>query len=458
MHLSGRAPDSSNDNKGGGNSSGTAIKACIIVLIVLGIAGVVVASFYISRAQRGGLSLGRKKSRGGQGGGLWSRLIAPLTGSRRRQYEHASSGDDNAELEGTHRDVEQTPNRNTATVDRNTSVRSVLTLPAYSQKASNTEQVIAREGDRDGMDVVIDLPTEEEQEARREEEMAALYQLRSTRRQQQQERADIRRQREQARQQGDMQALVEAQARAQALSTGHNAVVEELRRDIDRAKENNRGHVSSVSYADLGVARHDGTRIRAGSQESERTGLLSDAADMGHRSRSRADSVLSHSRDASAGSAVSLVSGMPSPDLSNHARAVSLDVPLAGSSPELVGSDLGVEAIPPPEYEDVPLDDGSAARGSAAHTDEPPIYSGPYRSASIRSRRSQHGTGSDEDVVVNDAADGDRPRGRGVGSVPQLPSLRISHLPSIVVEPSSAHPMDDPRDNGDDRRPTTTNV
>src|SRR5579871_4435863 len=39
-----------------------------------------------------------------------------------------------------------------AGIDRNTSVRSVMTLPAYSQAPKETEQVIGREGERAGMD------------------------------------------------------------------------------------------------------------------------------------------------------------------------------------------------------------------------------------------------------------------------------------------------------------------
>lgn len=36
--------------------------------------------------------------------------------------------------------------------------------------------------------------------------------------------------------------------------------------------------MSSVSYGDLGVARHDGTRLLANSNDSELEGLLGDAA------------------------------------------------------------------------------------------------------------------------------------------------------------------------------------
>jgi hypothetical protein len=68
--------------------------------------------------------------------------------------------------------------------------------------------------------------------------------------------------------------------------------------------------VSSVSYAELGVARHDGTRIRAGSSESDRP-LLSSAASMGgtsNRPGSAQDtaSLHTHNRDPSASSIMSV--------------------------------------------------------------------------------------------------------------------------------------------------------
>jgi hypothetical protein len=68
--------------------------------------------------------------------------------------------------------------------------------------------------------------------------------------------------------------------------------------------------VSSVSYADLGVARHDGTRIRANSNESERP-LLDSAASIGGgtiRPWSTHDSasLSTHHRNRSATSVVSL--------------------------------------------------------------------------------------------------------------------------------------------------------
>lgn len=361
-------------------------------------------------------------------------------------------------------DVEQAPNLRTnangatagAAVDRNSSIRSVLTLPAYSRAASNTEQVIGREGDRDGMDVVVDLPTEEEVEALRENEMDALYQLRSARRQQHEERIELRRQRREARDRNDFVTLASLQSRSRAASNSNNSTVEDLRRGINRAKDNRQRSVSSVSYADLGVARHDGTRIRASSQESERMGLLSDAAEMGHVSRPRAGSSTSHHAGLSTHSIMSMGSDATSSALTLHqdgtrdsqegqpsSRRTSSGDPLAGSSPELVESDLGVEAMPPPEYEDVPLGEEDGHRSTTPLDDPPPDYSGPHHPGSSGSQRMDNDEWEGVGGTIPTDSQADGRRGRGVGGIPQLPSLRLSRLPAIVIEPSSAQPRDD---------------
>jgi hypothetical protein len=71
----------------------------------------------------------------------------------------------------------------TAGVDRNTSVRSVMTLPAYSRSVRENERVLGREGERAGMDNVVELPeTAEDEESQRNDEMESLYQIRLARR------------------------------------------------------------------------------------------------------------------------------------------------------------------------------------------------------------------------------------------------------------------------------------
>ncbi|USW48653.1 hypothetical protein Slin15195_G019720 [Septoria linicola] len=171
---------------------------------------------------------------------------------------------------------------NEAGVDRHTSVRSVMTLPAYSKSVRENERVLAREGERDGIDMVVELPeTEQEEENRREEEMESLYQIRQQRRTEVSEREDRRRRRQEARARGDLAEVerIRQEGRdatrsrevvgAAAMIAEHQAVMGGRER-----------RVSSVSYAELGVARHDGTRIRANSNDSDSRPLLDSAASM----------------------------------------------------------------------------------------------------------------------------------------------------------------------------------
>ncbi|KAF2212428.1 hypothetical protein CERZMDRAFT_106176 [Cercospora zeae-maydis SCOH1-5] len=167
-----------------------------------------------------------------------------------------------------------------AGVDRHTSVRSVMTLPAYSSSARENEQVLAREGERDGVDVVLELPeTEHEEEVRREEEMESLFQIRQQRREEVAEREDRRRRRNEARARGDfaeVERIRQEGREAQRLRerAGATAMIAQHQAAMG-ARER---RVSSVSYADLGVARHDGTRIRANSHDSDSRPLLDSAA------------------------------------------------------------------------------------------------------------------------------------------------------------------------------------
>lgn len=344
------------------------------------------------------------------------------------------------------RDVEQRSstrtNQNNITVDRNTSIRSVLTLPAYRFVASHNEQVLGREGERDGVDTVVEFPTEQDEEELREQEMNAMYQLRQTRRLQAEARDESRRLRREAERRGDSRTAAQIRNRDRATSSTNNNAVEALRRDIERAKDIRQRTVSSVSYADLGVARHDGTRIRASSQESERLGLLAEAADMSGLSvRSGAHSPAMHGRHRSGSSVGSFDSDFPSPTYtrprgdSRPTTPSRLFETRAGSSPELVESDLGVEVMPPPEYVDVSLDDDDDAERSTTpmHDAPPPDYPGPYRTSS---QRSQQVMGNNQETTSSE--ENGTPRGRSV--IPQLPSLRLSRLPQIRIEEPSAHP------------------
>lgn len=206
-----------------------------------------------------------------------------------------------------------------ATVDRHTSVRSVMTLPAYSRSVRENEQILGREGDRDGIDVVIEQPeTLDEEEDRREDEMESLYQIRLQRRREIAEREARRQERREARNRGDQLAIErlrqESNRRAQErdVSGAGAMIAEHQSRSRDR-------RVSSVSYADLGVARHDGTRIRANSNESERP-LLDSAASIGGGpiqpwSTNDSSSLHTHRRNRSATSVVSLSETEPEGDI-----------------------------------------------------------------------------------------------------------------------------------------------
>ncbi|KAI1105737.1 MFS general substrate transporter [Jackrogersella minutella] len=305
-------------------------------------------------------------------------------------------------------------------VDRNTSIRSIMTLPAYRTKANENEQVIGREGERDGVDVVVEYPTAEELETMRDEEMETLFQIRLARRQQHTEREERRRLVIEARARGDLLALGELAARRRAARETNP--VEELRDTYGNIKDRRQRAVSSVSYHDLGVAQLNGTRVRANSHGSEGVGLLSDAASIAQSTRS--PSAQSHRRDRSASSVLSLDSDLPSPGLrsgtstprpgSNHTRA--------GSSPEIIGeADLGDSEMPPPDYEDVSLDDVRSGATTPMFNEPPPDYAGP-----------ESGQSGDLSATSNSPDEPPSKRSsRGVGGAPQLPSLRIGRLPQI---------------------------
>ncbi|KAF3764566.1 hypothetical protein M406DRAFT_259855 [Cryphonectria parasitica EP155] len=390
-------------------------------------------------------------------------------------------------------------------VNRNTSVRSVMTLPAYRPKATDTEQVLGREGERDGIDTVVELPTAEEEEAMREEEMDALYQIRLARRRQLAEREERRQERREARERHDHRALADIRSRAREAADQAVREVDELRGQHDAIKHNRQRAVSSVSYADVGLVRADGTRLRANSNESERMGLLSDAASIAlstgdaqsslqHRRHPSSQSVISvdtfrsnnggGSRSASPGQGTArsrassrgqLSEGYSMATLPRTGSAMSQR---AGSSPELIDAaeaDIGETEMPlhsPPGYDDVSLEElpppevsyqsGNSGRDSP-YNEPPPDYPGqaaerarreqdsPTRARQNRlsahmadlAAQQQHQLAAAE---AHGASTHTRQSSRGVGGIPQLPSLRLSNLPQIVIEPSSARPIDEHED------------
>jgi hypothetical protein len=337
--------------------------------------------------------------------------------------------------------------------------------------AIDSEQVLGREGDRGGIDVVVEMPTAEDDEALREEEMEALYQIRLARRRQIAEREERRQARREAQARNDAVALEELRRRArESAAAAGTEQVQELRREHERIKETRQRAVSSVSYHDLGVARADGTRIRANSTESERVGLLSDAASIAPSARSAGPGSLFHRRDRSASSVISIDTGHSppaSPGLTTGDSTYSLHsggglrsransgptTPRAGSSPEMIDAaeaDLG-DADMPPGYDDVSLDELTPAQSresrsgaNSPYNEPPPDYPGPTQTRN--NRLSAHMA----DLAAGTAAVGggqerERRLSRGVGGVPQLPSLRLRGLPQIVIEPSTATPREDER-------------
>lgn len=272
-------------------------------------------------------------------------------------------------------------------VNRNTSIRSIMTLPPYHPTPHPHERLIAREGERAGVDTVVEFPeTADEEELRREQEMDSLYQIRQVRRREIQERNERRRERAEARAAGDWARLEQLRlqsqmrTRARAESTGSAASsttslpaatttttnASSLIADHHARTASHDRRVSSVSYAELGLARHDGSRIRADSMESDHRPLLTSAASMGDEQRtpptSRRSSLFHthifhhHNRAASAESVLTTDS-----DLTNEITPQSSSGHRSGSSGPAArtpSQDTGSEPSPPfgqpPEYEDAP--------------------------------------------------------------------------------------------------------
>lgn len=197
-----------------------------------------------------------------------------------------TQGAANAEQDTAYQGAGPTPEMtSTSGVQRETSIRSIMTLPAYSPSPKPTEQIIGREGEREGMDMVVEFPeTAEEQEARREDQMESLYQLRLQRRQELNEREERRRERRAARARGDSVRLEELAAESRARSnrrreeSGSNTSLAASTVVADQQSRERERRISSVSYASIGHVRHDGSRLRADSHESDIDPLLENAA------------------------------------------------------------------------------------------------------------------------------------------------------------------------------------
>ncbi|ETN38316.1 uncharacterized protein HMPREF1541_06350 [Cyphellophora europaea CBS 101466] len=344
-----------------------------------------------------------------------------------------------------------------AGVDRHTSVRSVMTLPPYSQSAQDSEQVLGREGERAGMDTVVEFPeTQDEEEARREEQMDSLYQIRLQRRREIAEREQRRTERREARERGDFARLEELrrESRARANNQSSSSLngglsVSAATMIAEHQSSSRERRVSSVAYADVGLARHDGTRIRANSTESERGGLLEHAAPMGDDNSSLHPSVSrpSHHRERSGSSALSISTNAsdiePTPPTT---RAGSTTQPVQSDSTDsssptanrftpddsTEGEDIGESRIPqtasdpsspqPPEY--APPEEWGEA----------PAYT--ERMASIRRAAAQRQDAAGVQRTGSQRAfDEMASLGRTPSGPPQVPQLQ---LPSISVEAATA--------------------
>lgn len=249
-----------------------------------------------------------------------------------------------------------------------------MTLPPYSASPKPTEQVIAREGERAGMDMVVEFPeTAEEQEARREDQMEALYQLRVQRRQELADREARRRERREARARGDSIRLDQLNEESRARSrrrregtesnTTFNAsavVAEHQSRERDR-------RIASVSYADIGHVRHDGSRLRADSHasDSDHHPLLLNAA-MHASSPSLMDSPSTRSRVQSFASTLSNeVDPLVLHPTSTRGSSIR---PVSQAAEE---GDLGTLNIPPPpDYDHLDWGEAPAYESPVNQRDE----------------------------------------------------------------------------------------
>ena len=386
------------------------------------------------------------------------------------EREHALSAT-NTSYNPASRDVE---NGTQESVDRHTSVRSVITLPAYSRSVRESEQVIGREGERAGIDTVIEYPeTAETEENRREDEMESLFQIRQARRREIAERETRRQERRDARNRGDWARLEElrrdSRARASTANAEAAASTTNLSAAMLLAEHQSRGRdrrVSSVAYGDVGQVRHDGSRLRANSDESERGALLEGAAPMGEgtgRVRGTSDVTLStlgqpHTRDRSASSVISFssmgsdvenpVPGQATP-LSSHGRPRSpqSENPASGtsnSSPtdrrftpaDSSGSDdIGDTQVPapiettrqsrPPDYEH--LDWGQAPAYHSPQSDE-------NQSGQFQDARHSRSLGVPTRVASR------APRLPEIGPVPSI-NVEVATEPNTPLTPDpSDHP------------------
>lgn len=320
------------------------------------------------------------------------------------------------------------PNRNRG------SIRSIMTLPMYHPSPRADEQLIAREGERAGIDTVIEYPeTLEEEETRREEDMAALYEIRQARRREIEDREERRRARAEARENSDWARLeqlrLEHQTRQRAqteasrarnnasgssltllptvspaampeLGVGGNGSSQTLIAEHNARASSHERRISSVSYAELGLARHDGSRLRQDSLDSDHRPLLdgaafmgSGAAGLGSNNNSRPGSLFNpnivplngrHHRAVSAESVVTTASefaGAAGPTITPQTSAGN-----RSDSDTAIRTPSASESTPPappmedpPQYEDAPPYTSPVAAGGEDIPRLPSLHMGDSR-------------------------------------------------------------------------------
>lgn len=325
----------------------------------------------------------------------------------------SNNGQDTSYQGGGSNPPEMTTTSN-AEVRRETSVRSVITLPAYSANPNPTEQIVAREGERGGMDMVVEFPeTNEEEETRREDQMEALYQVRVNRRQEQAEREARREERRAARSRGDTLRLAQLAAEARVRSNNRrnannsssslsvSAVIAE-----NQARERER-RISSVSYADLGHVRHDGSRLRADSANSDHHPLLQNAASSSFSSSLADQQDDGHSRVQSMASSITTLD-TGATDLDPLTLVPTVTQGSSRPSSQFEEADLGsINIPPPPEYDH--LDWGDA-----------PAYESPIRTQA-------------NDQFINQT--------RPTVGISRLPSIRVD-IASPITFSAQSSPID----------------
>jgi len=305
------------------------------------------------------------------------------------------------------------------------------------------------------MDTVVEFPeTQEEEEGRREGEMDSLYQIRMARRREIEEQEERRQERREARARGDYARLEELRREARARTAAATAANQAAASTSDLsaatliAEHRSRGRdrrVSAVTYAEVGHVRHDGTRLRANSQESEHGGLLAGAAPMGEgqgRSRGLSDTTsmyaqsnLSrpHVRGRSTSSVASVATTVSDLDNSAPGRATPISTQPDDRAPRSSYSDMTPNSSPTTNRFTPVESSGSDDIGDsripepASDLPQPPNYEhldwgdAPAYEAAMQARRA---------ASTRVARAGGQPV-RVASTAPQLPRLS---LPSIYVE------------------------